>query len=150
MRHHRRAQRLLKAVGHVASFDSIRTEAAAIMQRLTQALKVRHLVTTPCSAARLTQALKAERPCSTRYLCAHAPLSIPPGAARRPCCLRTPRYLSPQVQLDDPALAASELGSSTRLLLLLDGHEVRYYGYTSYTSYTYYTCSSSTGTRRAA
>ena len=35
VRHHRRAQRLLKAVGHVASFDSIRTEAAAIMQRLT-------------------------------------------------------------------------------------------------------------------
>ena len=54
------------------------------------------------------------------------------------------------MQLDDPALAASELGSSTRLLLLLDGHEVRCYGYTSYTSYTYYTCSSSTGTRRAA
>lgn len=64
--HHRRAQRLLKAVGHVASFDSIRAEAAAIMQRLTQTLKV---------------------------------------------------------QLDDPALAASELGSTTRLLLLLDGHE---------------------------
>ena len=68
VRHYRRAQRLLKAVGHVASFDSIRTEAAAIMQRLTQTLKAK---------------------------------------------------------LDDPALPLSELGSTTRLLLLLEGHEVR-------------------------
>jgi len=66
VRHHRRAQRLLKAVGHVASFDSIRAEAAAIMQRLTQTLKAK---------------------------------------------------------LDDPALPPAELGSTTRLLLLLEGHE---------------------------
>ena len=50
----------------MASFDSIRTEAAAIMQRLTQTLKAK---------------------------------------------------------LDDPALPPSELGSTTRLLLLLEGHE---------------------------
>eukprot|EP00908_Phaeocystis_cordata_P021444 Transcript_3797.p1 GENE.Transcript_3797~~Transcript_3797.p1 ORF type:complete len:780 (-),score=452.24 Transcript_3797:188-2527(-) len=37
--HHRRAQRILRAVGHVASFQGIREEAAAIMRRLTETLR---------------------------------------------------------------------------------------------------------------
>ena len=63
---HRRAQRILRAVGHVASFHGIREEAAQIMRKLSETLNAR---------------------------------------------------------LQEPELSAEELGTTTRLLLLLDGNE---------------------------
>ena len=93
VRHHRRAQRLLKAVGHVASFDSIRTEAAAIMQRLTQALKVQL-----DDCALLLHPLPQ-------------PLPHPLGAARRPSCPRPaiypPRCSSTTLPWRPPSWAAA-------------------------------------------